>query len=108
MFSSYCNLNPVLHRIHIDIRDAWSRPGTMWARFEISGIPAMSRLHVCVDLSFDMYGRLMEICLLSGCKLFTGVTGRTQFTVSPAIDIYPFLVICIFDIEYALSICLLF
>ena len=39
----------------------------------------MSRLHVCVELSFDPSGILMEIDLLAGCKLFTGVTGRKFF-----------------------------
>ena len=45
----------------IDISDAWARPGMMCARFFFPGISAMSRLHVCVDLSFDPSGRLMEI-----------------------------------------------
>ena len=47
MFSSYCNLHPESHRILIDIRYAWARPGTMWARFAFSIIPAIFRLHVC-------------------------------------------------------------
>ena len=79
MFSSYCNLNPVLHRIHIDIRDAWSRPGTMWSRFTFFGVLSMSRLHVCVDLSLDLSGRLMEICFIASCTLFTGLPGRKNF-----------------------------
>ena len=63
----------------VDIRDAWVRPGMVWARFAFSGIPAMSRLHVCVDLSFDHSGRLIDIGLLAGCTFFTGVPGRKIF-----------------------------
>ena len=33
----------------------------MRARFAFSGMLEIPRLHVCVDLSFDPSGRLMEI-----------------------------------------------
>ena len=54
----------------------------MRARFAFSGMPAIPRLHVCVDLSFDQFGILTEIGLLAGCTLFTGVPGRTKFLVA--------------------------
>ena len=50
----------------IDIRDAWARPGTMCVCIAISGILAMSRVNVCVDLSLYPSGILMEIGLLCG------------------------------------------
>ena len=43
----------------------------------------MSRLHVCVELCLDPSDILMEICLLDGCTLFTGVPGRTKCLVAP-------------------------
>ena len=75
----YFNLHLALHRTLIDIRDAWARHGTVLAHFSFSGIPVMSRLHVCVDLSFYPSGRLIEIGLLAGCTFFTGVPGRKIF-----------------------------
>ena len=83
MFSSYCTLHPALQRTLIDIRDVWTRPGNMWAGFAFHGMPSMSRLHVCVELCLDPSDILMEICLLDGCTLFTGVPGRTKCLVAP-------------------------
>ena len=107
MSSSYCTLHLVLHMMLIDIRDAWARPRTMCAHFFLSGIPSMYRLHVCVDLSFDPSGRLMEICLLDGCTFFTGITGRKKCLVAPVSAMASCLGIYIIDVEYAVSICLL-
>ena len=107
MFLSYCDLHPALHRTLIDIMYAWERPWMIWARFYFSGIPAMSRLHVCVDLSFDLSGILMEIGLLDGCKLISGFYGRTKCPVSTASDMDSCLFIFIIDVVYDVSICLL-
>ena len=63
--------------------------------------------YVCVDLSFDPYGRLMEIGLPDGCVFFTGVPGRTKCPVAQVSDMDSCLDICITDVEYATSICLL-
>ena len=79
----------------------------MCARFSFSGMPAMSRLHVCVDLCFDLSIILMDIGLLDVCTLFTGVPGRTKFLVAPVSDMASCLNICIIDVDYAVSICLL-
>ena len=86
MFSSYCSLHPASHSKLIDIMDAWDRPGTMWACFDFSEIISMSRLHVCVDLSFDPSGRLTDIDFLAGCTLFPGFPGRTKCPVAPVSD----------------------
>ena len=56
----------------------------MWARFSFFFMPEMSQLHVCVDLSFDLSGRLMEIYFLAGCTFFTGVSGGKKCLVSSA------------------------
>ena len=77
----------------------------MWARFYLSGMPAMSRLHMCVDLSVDLSGRLTEIGFIAGCTFFTGVLGRTKYPVAPESDMASFLAICIIDIDYAFFIC---
>ena len=58
----------------------------MCERFSFSGMPAMYRLHVCADLSFDPSVILMEIGLLSGCTYVSRVHGRTKFLVAPASD----------------------
>ena len=79
----------------------------MCACFSFSCIPAMSRLHMCVDLIFDPSGILTEIGFLAGCTFFTGVPGRTKFSVAPVSDMASCLGICITDAEYAVSICLL-
>ena len=91
----------------IDIRDAWVRPSMMWARFSSSGISAMSGLHMCVELSFDPSGILMEIVLIASCKFLTGVPGRKKCLFAPASSMASFLVIYIIDVEYVVSICLL-
>ena len=87
MSISYCTLHPTSHRMLIDISDVWERPGTMCARFAFCGMSAMSRLDLCVDLSFDPSGRLMGIGFLAGCIFFTGVPGRMKYPVAPVSDI---------------------
>ena len=83
MFSSYFTLHFASHRTLIDIIDAWESPRMIWSQLFFSGIPVMSRLHGCVDLSFDLSGILMEIGLLDVCTLLTGVPGRKKCPVSP-------------------------
>ena len=107
MSSSYCTLNPASHRTLIDIMYAWERTGNMCERFSLSGMPAMSRLHVCVDISFYPSGRLMGLGFLAGCKFFTGVTGRKKCPVALVSSMASCLDICIIDVEYSVSICLL-
>ena len=60
----------------VEMRYACASTGTICASFACSGMPSMFRSHVCIDLSFDPYGRLIEIGLSAGCKFFTGVPGR--------------------------------
>ena len=79
----------------------------MRARFAFSGMSDFFSLHVCVDLSFDLSGRLVEICLLYACTFFTGVPGSTKCPVYLVSDMASCLDICITDVEYAVSICLL-
>ena len=67
MSTSYCNLHPASHTMLVDISDVWVMPGIICARFAFSSMPAISRLHVTVELSFDPSGRLTEICLLASC-----------------------------------------
>ena len=50
----------------------------------------------------------MDICLLAGCTFFTGFPGSTKCPVDPVSSIASCLDICIIDVEYAVSICLLF
>ena len=104
MFSSYFNLYPASHKTPIDIRDVCDSPGTVCASFAVSGMPSMSRLHVCVDLSLDPYVILIVICLLAGCIFFTGVTGRENFSVSPESAMASLLFILMIDVEYAVSV----
>ena len=80
----------------------------MWARFAFSGMPKMYRLHVCVDLSLYLSRRFMDIGLLSGCTLCTGVPGTKKFPVAPASAMASCLVIFIIYVDYAVSIYLLF
>ena len=70
----------------------------MCARFAFSGMPAMSRLHVCVDLSFDPSKRLTEIGLLGGCIFFIRVPGNTKCTVYLVSAMASCLDICITDL----------
>ena len=90
----------------IEIRDAYARPGTVCSRFSVSGMPSMSRLHVCVDLSLDLPEILIEIGLIAGCKLFTGVPGSKKCTVDPEYSIYSLFFIFMRYVEYAVSIVL--
>ena len=94
------------HKTLIEIRDACARTGTICESFSVSRVTSMSRLHVCVDLSLDISGELIEIVLISGCKLFTGVPGKTKFPVAPASDIASLFVIFVVDVEYVVSILL--
>ena len=78
----------------------------MCARFAFSGMPDMLRFHVCVDLIFELSGRLMEIDLLSGFTFVTGVTGRKKCPFVPASTIASCLVICIIAVDISFSVCL--
>ena len=40
---------------------------------------------MCVDLILDLSGILIEIGLIAGCKLFTGVTGGAIGNFSPPV-----------------------
>ena len=106
MSISYCTLHPTSHRMLIDISDVWERPGTMCARFAFCGMSAMSRLDLCVDLSFDPSGRLTEIGLFDGCKFITAVPCRKKCLVALVSAMSSCLDICITDVKYAVSICL--
>ena len=79
----------------------------MCARFAFSGMTAISRLHVCVDLSFYPYGRLMKIGLLAGCTFFTGFPGSTKCPVAPVSAMTSSLGIYIIDVDYSFSVYLL-
>ena len=59
MFLSYCTLHPASHKTLIEIMDACDRHVTMCASVAVSGMPSIYRFHVCVDLSLDLYGRLI-------------------------------------------------
>ena len=104
MSSSNCTLNPASHITLIDINDEWARPGTMCARFSLSGTPAMSSLHMSVDLSFYPSRILMEIGILAGCNFFTEVPDRTKCPVAPVSALASCLDICITYVEYSVSI----
>ena len=67
-------------------------------------MPSVSRLPVCVDLSLDPSGILMEIGLLDGCIFFTGVPGSKEYPVAPVSAMASCLIICIIDVEYDVSI----
>ena len=108
MSSSCSTLRSVSHRILSDIIDAWERPRTMCERFAFSVMPEMYRLHVCVDLSFYLSGKLVNIFLLDGCIFFTGVPGNKKCPVAPVSAVGSGLEIYITDVKYAVSICLLF
>ena len=77
-------MHPALHKTLIEIRYAFARPGTICEIFAYSGILVMSRSHVYVNLSLDPSGIFIEIGLIAGCRLFTGVPGRTKCPVAPA------------------------
>ena len=68
----------------------------------------MFSLHTCVELSLDPSGRLIVIDFLSGCTIFTGVPGWKKCTVAPASPISSLLVNFMIDVEYAVSIFLIF
>ena len=68
----------------IDISDECERSGTMCTSFYFSGMPSMSKLHMCVDLILDPSGILILIGLSAGCKLFTVVPGRKKWPLAPA------------------------
>ena len=77
MSTSYCNLHPASHTMLVDISDVWVMPGTICACFAFSSMPAVSRLHVCVDLSFDLSWILVEIgCYLVVHSLLDFLVGR--------------------------------
>ena len=97
MFSSYCTLHPASHKTLIEIRYACARPGTVCAIFACSGMPSMSRSHVCVDLSLYPSEIFIEIGLIAGFKLFTSIPGRTKFPVAPASSIASLFVIFVGD-----------
>ena len=78
----------------------------MCASFAVYGIPLIYRLHVYIDLSLDPSGILIDIGLLSGCKLFNGVTCRKKCLISPASAIASLFVIFMIVLEYAVSILL--
>ena len=107
MSSSCCTLHPLSNRMLIDISDAWESPVTVCAHFSFYVMTEMSRLHVCVDLSFYPFARLTEIGLIAGLTLFTGVPGRKKFPVALVSVMASCLGIFIIDVDYAVSICLL-
>ena len=76
----------------------------MCERFASYGIPAMSRLQVCVDFSFDPSGIFIEICVIAGCTFFTGVPGRKKCPVDPVSTMVSCLDSCISGVENAVSI----
>ena len=78
----------------------------MCSRFASSSMPAMSRFQVCVDLSLNPSGRLMEIGVLAGCTFFTGAPSRKKFLVAPVSTMASCLGICISGVDYSVSICL--
>ena len=79
----------------------------MCARFAFPSIPAMSRLNVYVEPSFDMSRILTEIGLLADYTFFTEVPGRKKCSLAPVSTMEYCLDICITDVEFAVSICLL-
>ena len=83
-----------------------TRPGTICENFACSGIPSISRSHVCIDLSLDLSGRFIEIGLSAGCNCFTGVPGRSKYPVAPTSAIASLCVIYISNVEYGVSIVL--
>ena len=66
----------------------------------------MSSSHMCVEMILYPCGRLIKIGLVSGCKTFTGVPGRTKCPVAPASAIASLFVIFSSDVGYAASIVL--
>ena len=76
------------------------------ARFFFQVMPAIFRLHAFLDFSFDSSGKLMEIGLIAGCNVFTGVPGRNKFPVAPVSNMASCLDICHTYVEYAVFICL--
>ena len=100
------SLHTALHRTLIDIRYVWARPGTICEFFAFYGNASVSRLNVDVYLILHQSGRLMEIDFLAGCTFVTGVPGKKTFLVAPASTMASCLVICIIDVDYALSVCL--
>ena len=77
-------MHPASLKTLMDIRHACARPRTICASFAVSGMPSMSRLHVCVDLSLGLSGRLIVICFLSGFIFFTGCSVSKKCLVTPA------------------------
>ena len=78
----------------------------MCASVAVSGMPSIYRFHVCVDLSLDLYGRLIQIGFIDGCKFFNGVSGRTKCPVAPASAISFLFFIFVIDVEYDVSVLL--
>ena len=74
--------------------------------FFLSGMPSMSRSHICVDLSLYPSSRLIEIGSIAGCKLFTGVPGQNKCPVAPESYTAYLFVILIIDVECTVSIVL--
>ena len=56
------------HKNLVGIRALCVRSGNICASFASSGMLSMSRSHVCVDLSLDTSGMLVEIGLTAGCN----------------------------------------
>ena len=61
---------------------------------------------MCVDISLDPSGRLIEIGFIAGFKFFTGVRVRTKYPFAPASDIASVFFIFNTDVEYAVYIVL--
>ena len=68
----------------------------------------MSSLYVYIEQSLDLSGRLIDIGLIAGCKLFTSFLGRKKHPADPATSIASLFVIFMSDVEYAISIVLVF
>ncbi len=50
-------LQPVLHRVTMEMREWEARPGIMWAFCAEAGRAGMSSIHVCVECTRSPFGR---------------------------------------------------
>jgi len=80
----YVTLQSASHSVLMDTREAWAKPGTIWALQALLGSQGTLSLHSWVEAICLPSGRFMMIGVMAGVTSDTGVPGTRKWPVAPA------------------------
>ena len=95
---SYDTLQPASHKILMETKEIWARPGTPCACVASLVSHGRSTFHVFVDCSFVPSGRCMTSGTVAGLIFRSGSPGRIKCSLAPASEIYWLISILILDV----------